>query len=43
MTKREFDEFMSAFYAAYVNVAKKRELVPVDYGQFKVRMRIWEW
>ena len=43
MTKRELDEFMSAFYAAYVNVAKKRDMRTIEYGQFKSRMKIWEW
>ena len=43
MRKQQLDEFMSAFYAAYVNVAKKRDMEPVEYGQFRMRMRIWEW
>ena len=43
MGKREFDEFVAALYAAYVNVATKRDMKPVEYGQFKMRMRIWEW
>lgn len=43
MTKEQFNAFMSSFYAAYVNVSRKQGMEPIDYRQFKVRMRIWEW
>ena len=43
MTKEQFEAFTSSLYAAYVNIARKHGLVPVDYRQFKMRMRIWEW
>ena len=43
MSKQEFDEFVSAFYASYVNVAKKRGMEPIEYRQFRMRMKIWEW
>ena len=41
--KRTFDLFMGAFYSAYVNIAKKLGMEPIEFRQFKTRMKIWEW
>lgn len=43
MTKEQFDKFTNAMYASYVNVARKMGLNPIEYRQFRMRMRIWEW
>ncbi len=43
MSKREFDEMVNRMYAAYTNIVKKMGHEPVEYRQFKVRFRIWEW
>lgn len=43
MTSKQFNAFMSSFYAAYVNVSRKNDMEPIGYREFKVRMKIWKW
>ena len=43
MSKQEFDDFVSALFAAYKNIAAKRDMDAIDFRQFRMRMKIWEW
>ena len=43
MTKEQFDKFVNSMYASYVNNAKKLGMDVIEFRQFKMRMKIWEW
>ena len=43
MSKQEFEEMVNRLYGAYVNIVRKQGFEPIEFRQFKVRFKIWEW